>query len=130
MKKFVVLIFAFLYLSASVGATVHFHFCMNEFVGWSLSHGNDDKCGKCGMEEKDKDGCCKDEHKHFKIKTDQQKTNVTELINLVIAPALSAPVPDFTLDPPINITEGYPVCHAPPDIGKNKLHVLHCLFLI
>lgn len=130
MKKFVVLILAFLYLGASIGATVHFHFCMNEFVGWSLSHDKDEKCGKCGMDEKDKDGCCKDEHKHFKIKADQQKPNVAEFINLVIIPALAVPAVDFTLHPPINITEGYPTCHAPPDIGKNKLHVLHCLFLI
>jgi hypothetical protein len=130
MKKFVVLILAFLYLSASVGATVHFHFCMNEFVGWSLSHDKDDKCGKCGMDEKDKDGCCKDEHKHFKLKTDHQKTNVAEFINLVIAPALAVPAVDFTFHPSINSTESYPTCHAPPDIGKNKLHVLHCLFLI
>jgi hypothetical protein len=130
MKKFVVLILASLYLSASVGATVHYHFCMNEFVGWSLFHDKDDKCGRCGMDEKDKDGCCKDEHKHFKLKTDQQKANVSEFINLVSAPALAVPVLDFTFHASINITKSYPAIHAPPDIGKNRLHVLHCLFLI
>jgi hypothetical protein len=130
MKKFVVLILALVYLSASVGATVHFHFCMNEYVGWSLSQDKDDKCGKCGMGEKDKDGCCKDEHKHFKLKTDHQKTNATGFIYLVITPALPVPVLDFTSPSSANITESYPACHAPPDIVKNKLHVLHCLFLI
>ena len=74
------------------GCHCHLHYCMNEFVGWSLFHDKDDKCGKCGMEEKDKEGCCKDEHKHFKLKTDHQKAGVAQFMNLVTAPALSEPV--------------------------------------
>ncbi len=58
----------------SVGATVHLHYCMNEYVSWDLAHSKEDnKCGKCGMTDK-KSGCCKDEYKQVKLSVDQQDT--------------------------------------------------------
>lgn len=119
-----------IYGSATMGATVHLHYCMNEFVGWSLNQNKDEKCGRCGMEEKDKEGCCKDEQQHFKLKTDHQKTAVAALLTNIAAPAITTPVPDFNFQPFFQIAERYLHCHAPPDIGKIKLHVLHCVFLI
>ena len=129
-KKIAVILLLLIYGSATMGATVHLHYCMDEFVGWSLIHSRDDKCGKCGMEEKDKEGCCKDEHKHFKLKTDHQKAGVAQFMNLVTAPALSEAVVDFSFYSLVRITESFPTCHAPPDIGNDRLHVLHCVFLI
>lgn len=119
-----------IYGSATMGATVHLHYCMNEFVGWSLLHSKDDKCGKCGMEEKDKEGCCKDEQKQVKLKTDHQKAGASTFLNILLAPAINTPVPDFNFQPFLQITESYSTCHAPPDIGDIKLHVLHCVFLV
>jgi hypothetical protein len=114
-----------------MGATVHLHYCMNEFVGWSLFHSDNEECGKCGMVEKDKEGaCCKDEHKHFKLKVDHQKADTAQFIDLVNSPVVSVPVIDFGLHSSIKISENYPTCHAPPDIGKSTLHILNCVFLI
>lgn len=113
-----------------MGATVYMHYCMDEFAGWSLFNGKNEKCGKCGMEEKDKGGCCKDEHKQFKLKIDHQKAEVAEFINLFISPVLSVPVVDFNFISLLNIAESFPTCHAPPDIGQEKLYVLHCVFLV
>jgi hypothetical protein len=113
-----------------MGATVHLHFCMNEFVGWSLFQGKDAKCGKCGMEEKDKGDCCKDEHKHFKLKTDHPKSNVTQLITFNATPALFAHVIDFDIHYYSTITETYPTSHVPPDINRKRLHILYSVFLI
>ncbi len=129
MKKTVVLLLMLIYGSATMGATVHLHYCMNEFVGWSLLPGADDTCGKCGMEEKDQEGCCKDEHKQLKLKTDHQKAGVSAFF-MVLAPAITTPVPDFNFQPFLQITARYSHCHAPPDLGDIKLHVLHCVFLI
>jgi hypothetical protein len=129
-KKIAVILLLLIYGSATVGATAHLHYCMNEFVGWSLFHSKDDKCGKCGMEEKDNDGCCKDEHKHFKLKVDHQKADVGQYINLVTTPVLSIPVIDFSFQFSYNNNIGYPTCHAPPDTGEKRLYVLHCVFLI
>lgn len=129
-KKTAVIILLLIYGSATIGATVHLHYCMNKFAGWSLGHGKDEKCGKCGMEEKDKGSCCKDEHKHFKLKTDHQKSSAAQLISLNADPALFVPVVDFDIPACPTIIENFPFSHAPPGIGGAKLHLLHCLFLI
>ncbi len=130
MKKTVVLLLMLIYGSATMGATVHLHYCMNEFVGWSLLPGTADTCGKCGMEEKDQGGCCKDEHKQLKLNTDHQKAGVSVFSTMVFAPAITTPVPDLNFQTFLKITERYSHCHAPPDFGKIKIHVLHCVFLI
>lgn len=113
-----------------MGATIHLHYCMNEFVGWTLIQDKNEKCGKCGMEEKDKEGCCKDEHKQVKLKTDHQKAGVTAFLNVVTSPVIINPAPDFNFLPFLGIAERYSPCHAPPDIGDIKLHILHGVFLI
>jgi hypothetical protein len=131
-KKTAVILLLLIYGSATMGATVHLHYCMNEFVGWSFFHGKDDKCGKCGMEEKDKDkgSCCKDEHKHFKLKADHQKSNASQLINFNATPVLIAPVIDFYIHSYSPVTETYPTSHAPPDINRKRLHILYGVFLV
>ena len=130
MKKTVVILLLLIYGTATMGATVHLHYCMDEFVGWSLFPNKDGTCGKCGMEEKDKEGCCKDEHRHLKLKVDQQKSNVPQFKTFITAPILFAPIVDFDIHSYLNITENYPTCHAPPGMPKEGLHILHCVFLI
>lgn len=82
------------------------------------------------MEKEDKEGCCKDEHKQVKLKIDHQKVEVAQFFTLSIEPVLFAPVVDFNFISFSNNAENYPTCHAPPDIGQEKLHVLHGVFLI
>ncbi len=129
MKKAVVILLMLIYGSATMGATVHLHYCMNKLVGWSLLHNEKEECGRCGMKE-DKTGCCKDEHKHFKLKTDHQKGAAVSLITFNLAPAIINPIPDFKCKALVKVTESYSPCHAPPDIGKHSLCVLNCTFLI
>jgi hypothetical protein len=128
-KKTVVILLMLIYGSATMGATVHLHYCMDELVGWSLWHSENEECGRCGMKE-DKTGCCKDEHKHFKLKADHQKAATAAFITNIVAPAVITPTTDFDFQPFLPVTESYSPCHAPPDIGLTKLHVLHCVFLI
>jgi hypothetical protein len=67
MKRILVTILAILYMASAMGATVHLHFCMGEFMGASLVHKDQHRCGKCGMLKTERDkGCCKDEHKTMK----------------------------------------------------------------
>ncbi len=130
MKKVAVILLFIIYGSASVGATVHLHYCMNELSGWSLASHEDQKCGKCGMKGNTKDGCCKDEQKHFKLSTDHQKADVAQSLNLLLAPAES--FPNSFLPAPIylKIAESFPITHAPPEYAKMRLHVLYNVFLI
>lgn len=131
MKKIVVIFLIFIYGFSTIGATVHLHYCMNELVGWSLWHGaGDSKCGKCGMKEK-KGGCCKDEHKQFKLKTDHQKYGATDYSNFSELSVLLTPLSNnnFTLSSLV-AKFNYNNYHPPPNIHKNSLQVLYCSFLI
>jgi hypothetical protein len=128
-KKIVVILLMFTYGSATIGATVHLHYCMNKLVGWSLWYNEKEECIGCGMKE-DKTGCCKDEHKYFKIKVDHQKAAVAAFITNIFTPAVVASYTDSNFQPFLKATEDYSPCHAPPDIGLTKLHVLHGVFLI
>ena len=112
-----------------MGATIHMHYCMNEFVGWSLWHGEKEKeCGTCGMKEK-KGGCCKDEHKQVKLKTEHQKSATAQYIQFLDVPALITPVADFSFKvTPTSLA--FPVSNAPPKIPRERLYILHCVFLI
>ena len=80
MKKIVVILLLLIYGSATMGATIHMHYCMNEFVGWNLWHSDkENECGKCGMKEK-KGGCCKDEHKQLKLSADQNHNQLKAFV--------------------------------------------------
>lgn len=128
MKKLVNIFVLLVYSATTLGATVHLHYCMDKYVGWTLwQNEKDNKCGKCGMTEK-KGGCCKDEQKQIKLDADQQKSNPEQYIQLIATPALitsfathffrASRLPHFT-----------PLSNAPPLIPK-RLHLLNCVFLI
>jgi hypothetical protein len=127
-KKTAVIFLLLMYGSSTMGATIHLHYCMNDFVGWSLWHSKDDKCGKCGMKEK-KGGCCKDEHKQIKLKTVHQKSTVAQYIQLVAAPAVLSPVAVFAFKA-VAVTIDFPVSNAPPKIPRERLYIFNCIFLI
>lgn len=131
MKKIVVTILALLYLSASVGATVHFHYCMDKLVDWGLEHSNDKTCDQCGMEkshEKD-NGCCKDEHKQVKLENDHKGAIAFQLAGLM---SIDLPAYEFEL-PQISfpaVTGQHPLSHAPPGAGDIAVYIRNCVFRI
>ena len=112
-----------------MGATVHLHYCMNEFVGWSLIQNKNEECGKCGMKEKD-NGCCKDEHKFIKNNSDQKTAESGfQLIKLI---AVALPV-YFVEIPTVNfpsVTEENPISHALPRSCGVAVYIRNCVFLI
>lgn len=131
MKKIAVILLLLIYSTTTFGVTVHLHYCMNELAGWSLWHsGDDNKCGKCGMTEK-KGGCCKDEHKSFKVKTEHQKGDAAKLLqpvlSQVVSPVNNNALSEIILYRPFAIT--YPVSHAPP-LQATPLFIQYCVFLI
>lgn len=129
MKKIVVILLLLIYGTATMGATIHMHYCMNKFVGWSLWHSKKEKeCGKCGMKEKKK-GCCKDEHKQVKLKAEHQKSNAAQYIQLLDFPALITPIADFNFNI-ISTSLVLPVSNGPPKIPVERLYIRNCVFLI
>jgi hypothetical protein len=130
-KKLVVIFFLLIYGFASIGATVHTHYCMGEYVGTTLLENKNSKCGKCGMkEDAKKKGCCKDEHKEFKLKTDQQKASVADFAHAVFALVELPQYQDYKIAKLYVTKLCYSNYHPPPDIHNQNLQVLYCTFLI
>ena len=71
MKKITLIFLLITYSFTSFVTTIHLHYFMAKFVGWSLLHSKNEKCGKCGMKNKKTEGCCKNEDKQIKIIGDQ-----------------------------------------------------------
>ncbi len=131
MKKFLITILAFLYISSTVGATVHFHYCMGELVQLGLWHSETNKCGTCGMEKNNAkpNSCCKDEHKLVKIEKDQKATAAIEMLQLFsyAAPVSFIEAPEHDLS---SVTEENPFSHAPPRSSTIAVYIRNCVFRI
>jgi len=130
MKKFIVSILAFLYLSTSVGATVHLHYCMDKLIGWNLEHSKSDRCNKCGMSKKQKGkNCCKDEYKQLKLQNDQKATASYKAIQISSVAILT----NFFRAHSVNLSslaEENPISHAPPQSESIPLYIRNKVFRI
>jgi hypothetical protein len=132
MKKFAAIILAVLYLTTSIGATIHMHYCMGKLADWGLGHNKSKICGECGMdksEEKD-NGCCKDELKFVKNESDQKIAEA----GFLIMQLGSAGLPVCFFEIPGNsipsVIEQYPISHAPPRSSGVAVYILNRTFLI
>jgi hypothetical protein len=128
MKKIYIGILAIVYMAVSSGIAVQLHYCMGDKAGMELFGSTSDKCGKCGMTEKDT-GCCHDEFKFYKI-SDSHK-NVTNNIDLA-TPSVAVvndfyvynwQIPDHAALTTVNN-------HSPPDYTKPDVCIMNCVFRI
>lgn len=129
-KKVAAIFFLIIYGFTSLGATVHFHYCMNELVGWSLSKTETEKCGKCGMEKESDDGCCKDVHKQIQLKDSHKKVDSSPGFSEFTGISL-LPHANFVINTlySFNPARGLEI-HTPPLINLPGLYILNCVFLI
>lgn len=132
MKRFAATILAVLYLVTSAGATLQLHYCMDKLVDWNTGRQEAATCSHCGMEKetgKD-DGCCKYEHKFFKVSPDQKAVENSFLM-MALAIALPEPFPTFFAgDHLIAANRQAPPAHAPPRSSDVPVYILHRSFLI
>jgi len=138
MKRFLATILACVYLSTSIGATVHLHYCMGKLMSWGLIDNDGKNCATCGMAKKTdnancvsaKMGCCKDEHKEIKTDKDQ-KLAPSEYQTLTFFTGAVADtnheLPDFSI---YSIAIAYPNINAPPSTGKVPVYLLNRNFRI
>lgn len=132
MKRFLVTILSFLYITTTTGATIHMHYCMGEFIDWNLGHNLSKYCSSCGMEEaKQKDkGCCKDESKFLKNNTDQKTSeSVFQHIQLI-----AVPLPPLFDDVSGNyfptVIDNDSLNHSPSRTCGVAVYIRNCVFLI
>jgi hypothetical protein len=126
-----VILLLVIYGTTSIGATVHMHFCMNEFVSWNLWHSaKEKKCSKCGMKEK-KGGCCKDEHKQLKIDSDQNKNQLkTFVFEKVFTPVIPTSHYDYNFRLPTPTILEFPKNNTSPPWRSVSIYIANCVFLI
>lgn len=137
MKKIIASILAVLYLSTSMGATVHLHYCMDKLVGWSLlDHGSRD-CSSCGMPKLRPEegcmvkmkGCCHDEHKQFKSEKDQQTSQLffefTKLTPVIADLSYMEQGPSIR-----SLLAQQPAVNGPPLLTHLPLFLRNCNFRI
>jgi hypothetical protein len=86
MKRALASILLLIYFCVSTGFVVSMHYCMNKFESVKVGTASSEKCGKCGMYAKDKDGCCRDEVKVVKLQQDQQVAKLL-MPSFALAPA-------------------------------------------
>jgi hypothetical protein len=130
MKKVLIGILAILYLAVSSGVVMELHYCMGKLAGVELYGGHDDKCGRCGMTEKKKSGCCHDELKIYKLEdAHKNATNAISFDKAIVAivhqynnyAAWLQPAYPAFIQPPV---------HSPPDIGGPPINIANCVFRI
>src|SRR5258708_1507868 len=101
MKKVLVSIFAIIFLSTSMGSTVHLHYCMGRLVSWGLADGSGKSCDFGGMQEMGSSrdcvfgmkDCCHEESRQIKNDKDQ-KTGQEFFQVMKVAPTV-ADVPQW-----------------------------------
>jgi len=125
-KKFIVAILAFLYVSIASGVMVNIHYCMGDLA--SVEYGTDgtEACGKCGMKEKK--GCCHTEYKFVKLQDAHQLVKTTVEFN-----QLPAELPVFAVNNDIFLKEQSHLSlnyHSPPDPRVNEVYLHNRVFRI
>ena len=78
MKKLVISIVALCYFAVSCGVVVNFHYCMDRLASTSFFAPEIKKCGRCGMDIHQSNGCCRDEMQLLKLEDDQNKTTIDD----------------------------------------------------
>ena len=139
MKRVIAFILAVLYLSTSMGATVHLHYCMGRLVSWGLiDHTGGKNCDYCGMPKADASGacmpgmknCCHEEHKQ--IKNDKDQKLGLEVLRILKAELSVADLPqaEWMIVFPVSPVVSHPVAHGPPLSGAVPLFLRNCNFRI
>ena len=129
MKKFFVAILAILYLSTSIGATIHLHYCMGKLVEWGLWDKNGSICSNCGMEREpgSNNKCCKDESKRIKIDKDQKLSESRIHLNEIITGTTLIDFPNYSTSFPLFSPGRLAKINGPPLCRNTSLNIFNCV---
>jgi len=138
MKKFLLTILAFVYLSTSMGATIHLHYCMGKLFSWSLVDNDSKNCSECGMPKDGtsghcmsfKNGCCQDSEAHLQLDKDQKATEAAYTFSALSFAALPVATPILHDNYVDSYITGYPTTNAPPEPDKVPVFIRNCTFRI
>jgi hypothetical protein len=135
MRKVFLTILAFIYLSTSMGATVHLHYCMGSLKSWGFADEAAKNCNYCGMPKKSNPselatkGCCKDEQKHVQIEKDQ-KASEFAFQSLKFFPLICIAYTQLHAVYYHSPIIEYPAANSPPLSNDLSLFVVNCVYRI
>ena len=138
MKKFFTCILAFLYLSTSMGASLHLHYCMGKLISLGLINHESKNCDYCGMPKHSgssgnlvaKKGCCSDEHKELKTDQDQRLPCAENEFQKLFPGAAVLHLQGLPEYPVTTALRAQPTVHAPPIPDGQPVFLLNCNFRI
>ena len=138
MKKALAAILAFLYLSSSIGAILHYHYCMGRLVSIGLLANESKNCSYCGMQKASpaeqnkvyKEECCRDVDRQLIIDKDQRPSNSNFHISKIVFAAHTGDF--FTISSAVTLSSRTkdPTRCAPPLSTKRPAYLLNCTYRI
>lgn len=132
MKRIVVSFLLILYLGTSSGAAVHFHYCMEKLVSWSMTKQSGKLCDFCKMPlaESKKKSCCKEVKQHVKVESSQK---VNQTVYKFDQPSTAIILPEFFVNYqapiPVKIVREA-LSNAPPDGQRVPVYLKNCTYRI
>lgn len=131
MKKFIVIIFLFIYIVPAIGCNINVHYCGGEIASISINPTTDPEGCVCGSKKMEKD-CCKDKQISFKLKDNHQKySQITFGPFHSFDAVLATKIPEYLFDfYAVDFQINWYHYHHPPDSVKQSLHILHQVFII
>lgn len=128
-KKVLLTITAIIYMAVSTGIAMEVHYCMGKLAGVEYFGDEKERCGKCGMKEIGKNGCCHDEHKFVKLEdSHKQAFNAIDFKHIDFA--ILNPVPVFNWKEVVVCTKSQTINYSPPILNKPDACILNCVFCI
>ena len=129
MKKLFTISIALIYFAVSSGIIVNMHYCMGKLASWAIGNDNSKSCGKCGMEKRNKGGCCHDEHKFVKSSIDQ-KTGEANIDYVKAFMTVALDFPEFNVISFPSTSERSYAVHDPPLHHGISIYILNCTYRI
>lgn len=130
MKKILFSISFLCYFAVTSGIIINSHYCMKRLVSVHLFESTPERCGKCGMETHDSNGCCRDEVKLVKLTVDQNQFIGTEF--QLAAPELVMRTPSDFIIASLQHTnvQRHFHNHSPPLLSEQDTYLKNNVFRI
>lgn len=132
MKRTLLTILVVFYLGVSSGAAVHFHYCMDKLVSWSMTKHSGKLCDFCKMPlaEAKKKSCCEDVKQEVKVdisqKVSQQVYKFDQPSAAILSPALFV---NYQVQIPVKVLRTA-LSNAPPDGQQVPVYLKNCTYRI
>lgn len=124
MKKFLVTILAFVYLTSTVGTMVRLDCCLEKLVAYSLGTSPKDN------HESEEKGNCKDDHKQAKLGHEQKRNDSQIRLAKIVPASINTGFPSSSIQTGASLHEIYRVNYDFPQQSKIPLFILHCVHRI